>query len=105
MNSRNISNKEQLKESKVFENLTSDYFLTKIIDFIKKNKSLEIIKYNKQLQKRLNININDYKEYSEFYSPIEIELKLVDNRYGKFINISDEVKEYYHIYFDNSVKK
>ena len=105
MNSRNISNKEQLKESKVFENLTSDYFLTKIIDFIKKNKSLEIIKYNKQLQKRLNININDYKEYSEFYSPIEIELKLVDNRYGKFINISDEEKEYYHIYFDNSIEE
>ena len=25
-----------------------------------------------------------------------------DNEYGKFINILDEEKEYYHIYFDNS---
>ena len=89
MNSKNIFKKEQLKESKVFEKLKSDFFLIKIIDIIKKNKSLEIFKYNKQLQKRLNININNYKEYSQLYSSIEIELKLVDNKYGKFINISE----------------
>ena len=34
---------------------------------------------------------------------IERELKLVNNKYyNNFINISDEEKEYYHIYFDNS---
>ena len=60
------------------------------------------MKYNKKLQKRLNISINDYKEYSQLYSSIEIELKLVDNKYGKFINISDEDKEYFHIYFGDS---
>ena len=49
-----------------------------------KNKSLEIIKYNKKLQKRLNLNIKDYKEYTELYSSIEIELKF-DGLYGKFI--------------------
>ena len=72
---------------------------------IKKKKSLEIFKYNKKLQKRLNININNYKEYSQLYSSIEIELKLVDNKNGTFINIPDEEKEYYHIYFDNSIKE
>ena len=56
------------------------------------------MKYNKKIQQRLNLNINDYKNYSL----IEIELKLVDNKYGKFINISDEDKKYYHIYFNNS---
>ena len=60
------------------------------------------MKYNKELQKRLNLNINDYKKYAELYSSIEIELKLVDDKYGKFINIPNEEKEYYHIYFDNS---
>ena len=105
MNSRNISKNKQFKESKYFENLKSDYFLIKIIDLIKKNKSLEIIKYNKKIQKRLNININNYKEYSQLYSSIEIELKIADNRYGKFINIPDEEKEYYHIYFDNSIEE
>ena len=68
---------------------------------MKKNKLLEIIKYNKKLQKRLNININNYIEYSQLYSSIEIEIKPVENKYGQFINILDEDK-YYHIYFDNS---
>ena len=43
---------------------------------------LLIVKYNKKLQNRLNLSIEDYKEYSS----IEIELKLVNNKYGKFIN-------------------
>ena len=101
----NISKNEQLKESKNLENLKSDFFLIKIIDHIKKNKSLEFMKYNKKLQKRLNININNYKDYFQLYSSIEIELKPADNIYGKFINISDKEKEYYHIYFDNSIKE
>ena len=37
-----------------------------------KNKSLEIIKYNKNIKDRINISIKDYKEYSQVYSPIEI---------------------------------
>ena len=101
MNSRNISKNEQLKQSKNIENVKSSFILKKIIDFIKTNKSLEFMKYNKKLQKRLNININNYKEYSQ----IEIELKPADNRYGKFINIPDEEKEFYHIYFDNPNKE
>ena len=68
---------------------------------MKRKKSLNIMKYNKKLQTRLNISINDYKEYSE----IEIELKLADSKYGKFINIPDEEKKYYHIYFDNANKE
>ena len=55
------------------------------------------------MQKRLNLSIKDYKEYSQLYSPMEIEIKLTYNGYkSKFINISDEEKEYYHIYFNNS---
>ena len=62
------------------------------------------MKFNKKLQNRLNLNINDYKDYSQLFSSIEIELKL-DNKNdhtNKFINISDENMKYYHIYFDNS---
>ena len=95
MNSRNIFTNEQTKD---FDKLKSDFIFKKIISFMERNKSLVIMKYNKKLQKRLNININDYKEYSE----IEIELKLADGKYEEFINIPDEEKEYYHIYFDNS---
>jgi len=98
-----ISQNEKYKGD--FKNLKSDYFLRKLFDNIKKYKTLKIMKYNKKLQNRLNLSINDYKEYSKLYSSIEIELKLSDNEHAendKFINIPEEDKEYYHIYFDNS---
>ena len=108
MNSENTSNKETLKNEKqklLFENLKSDYILKEVFGILPKNKSLGIMKYNKRLQKRAHFDINDYKEYSQLYTPIEVELKLVDvnDDYNeKFINISDEEKEYFHIYFNNS---
>ena len=46
-------------------NLKSDYFIQKLFDYIYKRKSLEIIKCNKNIQKRINVNINNYKEYYE----------------------------------------
>ena len=67
-----------------------------------KTKYFNIIKYNKQLQKKLNLIIDDYEDNCLLKKIIEIELKTADNEYGKFINISDKKKEYYHIYFDNS---
>ena len=105
MNTKNRAENEKLKtkKSKIdFENLKDDDFLEELFSILKTNKALEIIKYNKKLQERLNLSINDYKEYSQLYSNIEIELKIDDDRYGKFINIPDNEKEYYHIYFDNS---
>ena len=102
MNSGIISNEEQIKSKLYLKNLKSDYFLIKIFDIINTNKLLEIMKYNKEIQKRVNLSINDYIKYSQLYSSIEIELKLDKNKSGKFINISDDLEEYYHIYFDDS---
>ena len=105
MKFENISNEDQLKQIKTkicFRNINNDSFLEKVFAYMKKNKSLNIMKYNQKLQKRLNLSINDYKEYSQLYTPIEIELKPLENKYGKFINVCDKEKEYYHIYFDNS---
>ena len=65
-----------------------------------KKKSLDVVKYNKKIKERINISIKDYKEYSEIYSLIEIEIKPIDNKYGKFININKEKEKYYHIYFN-----
>ena len=102
MNSRNVSEDEKIKKSINFDNLKSDYFLIKVFDTIKKKKSLEIMKYNKQLQKRLNISINDYKEYFQLHSFIELKIKFKDSiTKDKFINISEEEKECIHIYFDD----
>ena len=57
-----------------------------------KKKSLEIAKYSKKLQNKLNLSIKDYKEYSEIYTPIEIEILPTNKIYGKFININENVK-------------
>ena len=96
------TSKEQSKSKLVFDILKSDFFLRTLFGILDKKRSLEIAKINKSLQKRLNLNINDYKEYSQFYSTIEVELKLADNEYGKFINISEQEKDYYLIYFSDS---
>ena len=70
-----------------------------------KKKSLYIVKYNKKIKERINISIKDYKEYSEIYSPIEIKIKPVKNQYGKFINMNEKDKKYYHIYFNDNKKR
>ena len=101
MNSGIISKDEESKHAKSevnLKNIKSDFIFKKICGYIAKNISLKIMKYNKKLQKRLNTSIDDYVEYLS----IVIELKLDDNKYGTFINISDQEKEYFHIYFDNS---
>ena len=87
------------------EKLKSDYFIQKLFDYIYKRKSLEIIKYNKSVQKRINININNYKEYSKIYSSIEIEIKPEKNEYSRFINIDEYEEEYYHIYYNDNKKE
>ena len=47
------------------KNVKSDYFIQKFFEYMAERKSLETIKYNKSIQKRINININHYKAYSE----------------------------------------
>ena len=85
-----------------FKNIKSKYILQKIFNNLLEKKSLDIIKYNKNIKDRINISIKDYKEYSEIYSSIEIEIKPVKNKYGKFININKENEKYYHIYFNDN---
>ena len=44
-------------------NIKSKFILKKIFESIQKNKVLNIIKYNKKIQNRLNITQNDYKNF------------------------------------------
>ena len=85
--------------------LKSDYFVQKLFGYMTERASLEIIKYNKSIQKRINIDINQNKEYSAKYSSIELEIIPMKNKYGQFINVKGEDKEYYHIYFNDNKKK
>ena len=93
----------QLKFKGNFKNIDSKYILKKIFDNLETKRILYLIKLNKKLKKILNININDYKEYSEIFSSIELELKPINNKYiyDKFINIEKEDEKYLHMYFNN----
>ena len=97
--SKLISSNNQLKIVK------SDYFIQKFFEYMPKRKSLETIRYNKSIQKRINININHYKAYFETKTSIELDVIPMKGKYGKFINIKEDDKKYFHIYFNDNKKK
>ena len=108
MGSSNEASKENDKENEsakpnlLIDNLKSRYILSKIINIMSKKKKLKIVKYNKKIQNRLNLGVKDYKEYSETFTPIEIEIIPTKGKYGEFININENDKLYYHIYFNDN---
>ena len=103
MSSINVS-KENNKENEIakpnliIENIKSRYILSKIYNNMTKKKKLEIVKYNKKIQNRLNLSANDYKKCCK----IEIEIIPKKGEYGQFINIDENDKLYYHIYFNDN---
>ena len=81
MDSKDIINTEKeieklnlIQSKNKFINLKSDYFIQKLFDYIQTRIFLKIIKCNINIQKRLNININNYKDFSEKFSSIELEI-------------------------------
>ena len=93
---------ESAQPNPIIENIKSRYILSKIYNNMTKKKKLEIIKYNKKTQNRINLSVKDYKEYSETFSSIEIEIIPIKDNYDRFINIYENDKLYYHIYFNDN---
>ena len=94
----NSKENENAKQNPIIENINSKYILSKIYDNMTIKKKLEIVKYNKRIQNRLNLDVKDYKEYFE----IEVEIIPIKDKYGKFININENDELYYHIYFNDN---
>ena len=107
MDSKDIINTEKeieklnlIKSNNKFINIKSNYILKRLFGIMQTKISLKIIKFNINIQKRLNININNYKDFSEKFSSIELEIIPIQNEYGPFINIKeeDEKKIFSHIF-------
>ena len=82
--------------------IRNKYLIKNILTSLEQKLYLKLIKYNKKIQKKLNFSIKDYKEYNQ----IEIEITPVKNNIsGKFINIEENNKSFFHIYFDNKRKR
>ena len=75
-------------------NIKSKFILKKIIQNIKETKMLNIIRYNKKYQNKLNIDINDYK------NKMKIIIELICSGPGKFINRKE--LEHFHIYINDN---
>jgi len=71
---KEIKKLNQNKQKNKFINLKSDYILKRLFGYIQARISLKMIKCNINIQKRLNININNYKDFSINFSSIELEI-------------------------------
>ena len=89
----------------MLSNIKNKYILKKIVHYVLEKRNLNLVKYNKKLQNRMDISIDDYKKYDR----IEIEIIPVEelsdiNENNKFINFMNK-KQFYHIYFNESKKE
>ena len=82
--------------------IRNKYVLQQLFEHLNQRIFLKIIKYNKKLQKNLNIGHKEYKKYCE----IEIEIIPTEDKYNRlfpFINFNNKEEEsYYHIYYDDN---
>ena len=112
-----VSNSKEEEESisEQIENLTekNNYFnfiksiniLKKIFKYLHKRRKLKILKCNKMMKKKLDIEINDFKDYSEKFSTIEIEIIPAKDKYCNFIYYKNNNSRYFNIYFNDEQKR
>ena len=113
MDTRVSKNKEKIQTKQtapVFElkKIKSILILRKIFEKFQRNKTLQIIKYNKYLQGKLNFSLEDYQNYPV----IKIEIKPSNSyrtfSYGygnQFINIPYGQNTFFHIYINDEKKE
>ena len=82
MKSDKNGNIKQKNKNNILNKIRNNYILKKIYLHLHEKRALEFLKYNKKLNQRLNIELNDYKKYFETYTTIEIEIIPALNQYG-----------------------
>ena len=84
------------KVKNILENVKSKYILKQIFQNLHETALLKIIQYNKILQDKFGITIDNYIKHSK----IEIELEIYN--YTKIINLDGKNSSYFHIYYNGS---
>ena len=106
-NNKKISGqiKNIIENKNYFYFIKSKYILKQIFEYLNTKRKLEILKCCKKMQKKLEIVLNDFKDYSEKFSNIVIEIIPSKNKYGKFINYRKNKSSYFYIYFNDNSKR
>ena len=94
----------------MFNDIHSNFILKKIFHNLDKKDYCQIIRYNKNLQKKLNITIKDYNLLYKIYSKIELEIIPTSGKIQTDEIIKRNYKEsFYHITYNyennKSIKK
>ena len=82
----------------LLQKVRSKYILKQILYHLNHFQLMQIVRYNKKLQKLYDLKIDNYKKES---LRLEIEVYPVENGKGKFINIRKGHEPYFKIYFNN----
>ena len=95
----NRLNNGKFKEN-ILYNIKSKVVMKKIVEKIQKLTLLKLFNYNKKIQLKLDLTLDDYKSNSL----IEIELIPKDQGISNnfFINYDKNTKKYFHIFFDDN---
>ncbi len=88
----------------IYNKIKSKYILKIIFSYINPKISLGIIKYNKKIQSKLELSLEDYKEYNQ----IEIDVIPIDylpKKSNNIIFIEKGTEPYFHIYINGKERK
>ena len=86
--------------------IKSKFFIKdRLFSLISEHIKLSIIKYNKKLQIELNININNYIDYSGKKPTIIIDIKKNNKPVYKFLSINEKLKDEYKLYINDKEEK
>ena len=96
------SNNENISNINMLNKIRNKYLLKAIFDNLLELKQFQLIKYNKKIQNKIEISLQDYQLFKKII--IEI-IPIKKNDKNKFINIPKEKKNYYHIYFNKDKKE
>ena len=88
-----MSMNKEIEKNQILNKIKSKYIIKTIFEKLITKKFLSIISHNKLLQTKMEINLNDYKNYSEIYTTIEIKINTNKKPIFKFVNINEKTEE------------
>ena len=96
-----ISEKKKNNLNKSIDNIKCHYILQIIFNHLNERKYLQLVVNNKAIQNKLDMSIDNYKNYKRIELEIELIKELKEEK-NYFINLNDFDKSFYQIYFDDN---